>query len=58
MFGYHFCFFFIRNTTKDKEAAEYIDDDNLQLDHNEDYLYSLEVCLYINNIQNLEFFLE
>jgi hypothetical protein len=38
---------FIRNTDKDKEAAEFLDDDHPALDDDEDYLHSLEVCFEI-----------
>jgi hypothetical protein len=38
--------FFIRNSDKDKEAAEYLDNDNgLELGTDEEYLHFTEVCL-------------
>jgi hypothetical protein len=36
--------FFIRNTDKDVEASEFIDEDHPELNKNEDYLHSIEVC--------------
>jgi hypothetical protein len=39
--------FFIRNTDKDKEAAEFIDEDQIEFDNDdEDYLHSIQVCSF------------
>ncbi len=37
---------FIRNTNDDKEATEYLDDDDLGLANDEEYLHSIEVSLF------------
>ena len=34
----------IRNVDKDKEAAEFIDEDHPELAGDEEYLHSLQVC--------------
>jgi hypothetical protein len=38
--------FFCRNSEDDKEAREYLIDDDFDLDNNEEYLHSNEVCLF------------
>jgi hypothetical protein len=38
--------FFCRNTEDDKEANEHLDDNQLDLDNDEEYLHSNEVCLF------------
>jgi hypothetical protein len=38
--------FFCRNSEDDKEAREYLIDDDFDLDNNEEYLRSNEVCLF------------
>lgn len=35
---------FFRNTDKDNEAAEFIDEDHPELNNDEEYLHSIEVC--------------
>jgi hypothetical protein len=39
--------FFFRNANEDKEAKEYIDDNQIDLNHDEEYLHSNKVCLFI-----------
>jgi hypothetical protein len=46
-----FIAFFTRNTNDDKEAVEYMDVDNLELD-DEKELHSIEVCLVFYLIKN------
>lgn len=42
--------FFMRKSDKDKEAAEYLDNDNdLQLNTDEDYLHPIEVRDFIQS---------
>jgi len=36
--------FFCRNSNDDKEANELLDDNQLDLDNDEEYLHSIKVC--------------
>ncbi|CAF4725311.1 unnamed protein product, partial [Rotaria magnacalcarata] len=38
---------FIRHKNEDEQAAEFIDDDNIELNDDEEYLHSIQVCLSI-----------
>ena len=38
--------FFFGNSNDDKEANEHLDDNQIDLDNDEDYFHSIEVCLY------------
>jgi hypothetical protein len=38
---------FCRNANEDKEANEYLDDNQVDLDNDEEYLHSIEVCLVL-----------
>ena len=37
--------FFFRNSNDDKEAKEFIDDNEINLNNDEEYLHSKQVCL-------------
>jgi hypothetical protein len=39
--------FFFRNSNNDKEASEYIDENQIDLEDDEDYLHSSQVCFLI-----------
>jgi len=39
---------FCRNSDDDKEASEFMDDNQVDLDNDEEYLHSLEVSLLIS----------
>jgi len=39
--------FFCRKSDDDKEAKEYIDENQIDLDNNEEYLHSNKGCLFI-----------
>ena len=48
--------FFIRKSDRDQEAAEFIDDDQLELNsHDEEYLHSIKVCPLIRSLFFSEF---
>ncbi len=44
--------FFIQNTDKDKEAAEFLEDDYIELGDNEEYLHSINKSPFLYRLQN------
>jgi hypothetical protein len=38
---------FCRNSNEDKEADEYLDDNQVDLDNDEEYLHSIEVRVFV-----------
>jgi len=42
----------MRNTDKDREAAEFLDDDNFELSNNEEYLHSIKQSPFIHRSNN------
>jgi hypothetical protein len=38
--------FFCRKSDDDKEANEYLDENQIDLDNDEEYIHSTEVCLF------------
>jgi hypothetical protein len=38
---------FCRNANEDKEASEYLDDNQVDLDNDEEYLHSIEVRVFV-----------
>jgi hypothetical protein len=38
---------FCQNSSEDKEASEYLDDNQVDLNTDEEYLHSTEVCVFV-----------
>jgi hypothetical protein len=38
---------FCRNSNEDKEADEYLDDNQVDLDNDEEYFHSIEVSVFV-----------
>jgi len=49
--------FFFRNSNEDKEAKEYIDDNQIDLNYDEEYLHSNKVCLLLYLLRRKNLFL-
>ncbi len=46
--------FFFRNSNDDKEAKEYIDENQIDLNNDEEYLHSNKVCLFVIDLSILK----